>query len=64
MENWGPAMVFVLGYSDHLEKVALGTARRPEPEDTARGPTPRAILAQALVALATRIAPQQLAIPR
>ena len=64
MENWSPTIVFELGYSAHLEKVALAGDVRARTETTARGPTPRDILALALIALAARIAPAQFAIPR
>ena len=64
MENWDPAIVFAVGYSDHLERVARAAVARPQRDATARGPTPRALLALALMALAVRIAPQHLSIPR
>jgi hypothetical protein len=64
MENWSPAIVFAVGYSAHLERITRPSAARPQRDSTARGPTPCRLVALALVALAARIAPHQLAIPR
>jgi hypothetical protein len=63
MENWSPTIVFAVGYSAHLERIARTAVARPQPDTTARGPTPRAILALALIALAAWISPRQLAAP-
>ena len=63
MENWNPAIVFAVGHSMHLERIARAAVARPKSDTTVRGPTPRVALAHALVALAIWIAPSQLAAP-
>lgn len=64
MDNWGPAMVYLLGYSAHLEQLAGATAARPGCQAAPDRPTPRERLAAGLIALAVRIAPHQLAVSR
>ena len=57
MENMHPALVIDVAGAVHRERLAQAAAARRSSSLAPRGPTPRAALAQALVALATPLAP-------
>ena len=57
MENMHPALVIDYAGAVQRERLAEAAAARRSSILAPRGPTPRAALAQALVALATRLAP-------
>jgi hypothetical protein len=57
MDNMHPALVIEVAGAAHRERLAQAAAARRASSPAPRGPTPRAALAQALVALATRLAP-------
>jgi hypothetical protein len=57
MENVHPALVMEVAGAEHRARLAEAAAARRSAGLSPRGPTPRAALAQALVALATRLAP-------
>jgi len=57
MEFNHPALVIEVASATHQERLAQAAAARRASMVAPRGPTPRAALAQALVALATRLAP-------
>jgi hypothetical protein len=57
MENVHPALMIDVAGALHRERLAEAAAARRSSILAPRGPTPRAALAQALFALATRLAP-------
>ena len=57
MENVHPILVIEIANAEHRERIARAATAWRSTAPAPRGPTPRAALAQALVALATRLAP-------
>ena len=60
MDNTHPQMVIELAALAHQERIARALAGYHPAATASRGSTPRAALALALVALATRLAPDTL----
>lgn len=57
MENMHPALVIDFAGAVQRERLAEAATARRSSTLAPRGPTPRAALAQVLIALATRLAP-------